>query len=83
MAKTILITCASTGFGHNAAETLTRVGHNVFASMRDPLVKNHAHAESLRAAGVNTLELDVTNVSSIEQGRRRCGCEHRLHRCFD
>ena len=67
MSKTILITGASTGFGRDTAETLARAGHNVFASMRDPLVKNHAHAKSLRADGINTVELDVTNAQSIEK----------------
>ncbi len=35
MAKIILITGASTGFGRDTTETLTRAGHRVFASMRD------------------------------------------------
>jgi NAD(P)-dependent dehydrogenase (short-subunit alcohol dehydrogenase family) len=36
MSKIILITGASTGFGHDTAETLARAGHTVFASMCDP-----------------------------------------------
>ena len=67
MSKTILITGASTGFGRDTAETLAQDGHNVFASMRDPLNKNSAHAEALRAKGINTVELDVTDTHSVDQ----------------
>jgi NAD(P)-dependent dehydrogenase (short-subunit alcohol dehydrogenase family) len=34
MPKTVLITGASSGFGHDTAETLFRAGHTVYASMR-------------------------------------------------
>ena len=67
MSKTILITGASTGFGRDTAETLAREGHNVFASMRDPLNKNSAHADALRAKGIDTVELDVTETNSVDQ----------------
>ncbi len=67
MSKTILITGASTGFGRDTAETLAQAGHNVFASMRDPLTKNSAHAEALRAKGIHTVELDVTDSQSVDQ----------------
>ncbi len=55
MSKTILITGTSTGFGRDTAETLARTGHNVFASMRDPINKNRAHAEALQAKGVEVV----------------------------
>ena len=67
MSKTILITGASTGFGRDTAETLARAGHNVFASMRDPEVKNRAHANALRGQGIEVVELDVTNTQSVDQ----------------
>lgn len=67
MSKTILITGASTGFGRDTAETLASAGYNVFASMRDPLVKNRAHAEALRAKGIDAIELDVTDAQSVDQ----------------
>jgi len=67
MSKTILITGASTGFGRDTAETLARDGHNVFASMRDPLNKNSSYAEALQAKGINTVELDVTDTKSVDQ----------------
>lgn len=67
MSKTILITGASTGFGRDTAETLAQAGHTVFASMRDPLNKNSAHAELLRAKGIQTIELDVTDSQSVDR----------------
>src|SRR6202043_2753045 len=66
LAKTILITGASTGFGRDTAETLTREGYSVFASFRDIANRNEPHAEALRRAGINVVELDVTNNNSVE-----------------
>jgi len=67
MSKTILITGASTGFGHDTAETLTRAGHTVFASMREPQAKNREHAEKLRKQGIKVVELDVSSDASVER----------------
>ena len=67
MSKTILITGTSTGFGRDTTETLARAGHRVFASMRDPAVKNRAHAEALQAKGIEVVELDVTDTQSVDQ----------------
>ena len=67
MTKTILITGASTGFGRDTAETLASAGHNVFASMRDPKIKNRKHAEALQAKGIEVIELDVTDTQSVDQ----------------
>jgi len=66
MTKTILITGASTGFGRDTAETLTRAGHRVFASMRDPRDKNRAHADALRDQNIEVVELDVTDSRSVD-----------------
>lgn len=68
MSKTILITGASTGFGRDTAETLARAGHQVFASMRDIDGRNRPHAEALRAKGIQVVELDVTDDTSVERG---------------
>jgi len=65
--NTILITGASTGFGRDAAETLKRAGHVVFASMRDPQGKNREHADTLREQGIDVIELDVTKNDSVER----------------
>jgi len=67
MSKTILITGASTGFGHATAKTLLEAGHKVFASMRNPEGKNREHADVLRAAGAEIIELDVTSTKSLEK----------------
>ena len=66
MSKTILITGASTGFGRDTAETLARAGHTVFASMRNPQAQNREHAEALRKKGIEIVELDVSNDTSVE-----------------
>jgi NAD(P)-dependent dehydrogenase (short-subunit alcohol dehydrogenase family) len=68
MAKTILITGASTGFGRDTAETLAHAGHRVFASMRNVAERNRPHAEALRAKGVHIIDIDVTDEASIERG---------------
>ena len=67
MTQTILITGASTGFGRDTAETLTRAGHKVFASMRDPEAKNRTHAEALRGQSIEVVELDVTDSQSVDR----------------
>jgi NADP-dependent 3-hydroxy acid dehydrogenase YdfG len=64
--KTILITGASTGFGRDTAETLTREGHQVFALFRDIAGRNKSHANALRAKDIKVVELDVTDNQSVE-----------------
>ena len=68
MSKTILITGASSGFGRDTAETLRHVGHSVYASMRGVQGKNREAAEALRKLGVKTVELDVSDDTSVEAG---------------
>jgi NADP-dependent 3-hydroxy acid dehydrogenase YdfG len=65
MSKIILITGASTGFGRDTAETLSRAGHKVFASMRDTDSKNKIHAETLRKQNIEVIDLDVTDSESV------------------
>lgn len=66
MQKVILITGASSGFGRDTTLTLAAAGHRVYASMRDVAGRNKSAAESLRAAGIRVVELDVTDDASVE-----------------
>jgi NAD(P)-dependent dehydrogenase (short-subunit alcohol dehydrogenase family) len=76
--QVVLITGASTGFGRLFAQTLARHGHIVFATMRDPAVRNAANANELRAlAGkesleINVLEMDVTDEASVDRAIHDC-----------
>ena len=73
MSQVVFITGTSTGFGRATAETLSRRGYNVIATMRGVAGKNAANAEALRAlaAGeklaLQVLELDVTDDSSVNR----------------
>jgi NADP-dependent 3-hydroxy acid dehydrogenase YdfG len=66
LSKTVLITGASSGFGRVTAFTLARSGHRVFASMRDIAGRNRSQAEALAAAGLDVVELDVTDEASVD-----------------
>src|ERR1700761_4613954 len=66
MSKTILITGTSNGFGKDAAITLAKAGHHVFASMRAVAGRNKAAADELKALGIDVVELDVTDDASVE-----------------
>src|SRR5207302_5666143 len=48
--------------------TLRRAGHSVYASMRGVQGKNREAAEALRKLGVKTVELDVSDDTSVEAG---------------
>ena len=61
--KVILITGASSGIGFDAAQTLARQGHRVYAAARRVELM-----EPLMADGVKVLRMDVTNESSMQQG---------------
>ena len=67
MSKTVLITGSSTGFGNATAKAMVEQGHTVYASMRDPLGKNKAHADELVHMGARVIELDVTDTRSVER----------------
>ncbi|MBO6575684.1 MAG: SDR family oxidoreductase [Rhodothermales bacterium] len=68
----ILITGSSSGFGFLAAQTLTKAGHVVFATMRDPAGRNSEAAARLTESSsqqdgrLHVLDLDVTSDASVE-----------------
>ena len=60
--KVILITGASSGIGFDAAQTLARQGHRVYAAAR-----RLERMEPLKADGVIPLRLDVTDEASMQE----------------
>jgi NAD(P)-dependent dehydrogenase (short-subunit alcohol dehydrogenase family) len=66
MAKTILITGTSTGFGKLMSITLSKAGHTVIAGMRNVTGNNADVAKELAALpNVEVTELDVTSDESV------------------
>ena len=63
--KVILVTGASSGIGFDAAQTLARQGHRVYAAAR-----RVERMEPLKADGVVPLRMDVTDEASLEEGVR-------------
>jgi NADP-dependent 3-hydroxy acid dehydrogenase YdfG len=66
MAKTILITGASSGFGRLTAETLSSSGHKVFAGFHSIDGPKKQVASELNAQNIDILRLDVTDQTSID-----------------
>jgi NADP-dependent 3-hydroxy acid dehydrogenase YdfG len=66
MAKTILITGASSGFGRLTAETLSKSGYKVFAGFRSTEGTKKQVADELRGNNVEILKLDVTDQGSVD-----------------
>src|ERR1700722_1268527 len=65
MAKTILITGASSGFGRLTAETLAESGHRVFAGFRSTDGDRKKAADDLKNRKVEVVKLDVTDEESV------------------
>jgi NAD(P)-dependent dehydrogenase (short-subunit alcohol dehydrogenase family) len=76
MKSIVLVTGASTGFGHLTARTLAHAGHTVYASMRDIAGRNAARAQELRdyatanRVEIRSLELDVLSQDSADRAVR-------------
>ena len=72
MSKKILITGCSSGFGLDAAQTLARKGHHVYATMRAVDGRNASKAQALRefaqaeGASISVHEMDVTSDASVQ-----------------
>lgn len=71
MSKKILISGCSSGFGLDAAKTLARKGHHVYATMRDIDGRNAQKAQELRdfaaseGVSISVHEMDVTSDESV------------------
>jgi len=61
--KVILITGASSGIGFDAAQTLAKQGHKVYAAARRTELM-----EPLRKDGIVTMKMDVTDSQSMAEG---------------
>ena len=66
MAKTILVTGASSGFGRLTTETLSKSGHKVFAGFRSAEGARKQIADELKAKNIEILKVDVTDQASVD-----------------
>ncbi len=66
MGKVILITGASSGIGFDAAQTLARQGHSVYAAARRTNLM-----QPLEAENVHIMSMDVTDQASMQAGVER------------
>jgi NAD(P)-dependent dehydrogenase (short-subunit alcohol dehydrogenase family) len=71
MAKTILVTGASSGFGRLTAETLAKSGHYVFAGFRTMDGKKVQVAEEFQKNNIEVLQLDVTDQNNVDLALKR------------
>jgi len=67
MAKTILVTGASSGFGRLTAETLSKSGHKVFAGFRSVEGARKQIADGLKAKNIEVLKVDVTDQAGVDK----------------
>lgn len=71
MSRKILITGCSSGFGLDAAKTLAKKGHHVYATMREAAGRNAPKAQELRdfaeteGVSISVHEMDVTSDESV------------------
>lgn len=68
MSKIVLLTGASSGFGHRAAPLLSARGHKVYATMRDIEGRNADVAAAMRALDphISLIGLDIANAASCQ-----------------
>jgi len=66
MAKTILVTGASSGFGRLTAEMLSKSGHKVFGGFRSAEGARKQIADELKAKNIEILKVDVTDQASVD-----------------
>ena len=63
--KTILVTCATGSIGSKVVEVLQNEGHKIIPTGRNP--------DKLKLIGVNGVELDFSNIKSIEAAATKVG----------
>ncbi len=69
----VLVTGTSSGFGRRIAQTLSRRGHRVFASMRGVEGKNREAADALRwwaqdeGVSLDVVDLDITDQETVDR----------------
>lgn len=68
MTKKILVTGASGAFGSLICKTLVEAEQKVIGTMRSVSGKNESIAQELQAAGVELVEMDVTDEKSVDAG---------------
>lgn len=68
MGKRIFITGATGAMGFLMCNTLAENGHRVVGTTRSMTGKRETVAKALQAAGVQLVEMDVTNDASVNQG---------------
>lgn len=68
MSRKILITGASGGIGKLTSIAIAKKGSRVVGTMRSLKGKNAEVTEELKAAGVQLVEMDVTDIASVNQG---------------
>ena len=64
----VLITGANGGFGALTVKTLLNQGHRVAATMRNTDSKNKVIADEFAALGAEIIDMDVTDVESVNTG---------------
>lgn len=73
--RTIVVTGASSGFGLLTAKAFAADGWRVFASMREPQDRSAAVAAELRGAGIDVVQLDVTDDASVDAAAKTIQAE--------
>lgn len=66
MKKVILITGTNSGFGWLTANSLSSLGHTVYATMRDTKGKNAVKAKQLaEVKSINVIDVELTDAASV------------------
>jgi NAD(P)-dependent dehydrogenase (short-subunit alcohol dehydrogenase family) len=64
---TIVVTGASSGFGHDTAERFAAAGWRVYATIRDPRGRHAQTSSELEERGIRVVDLEVTDQASVDR----------------